>query len=150
MERNKYEICIPMIFLDTSSAIEILNGNIKFAEVLTTFKKEPFAITSPSVFELYHGIYKLTFLKQKISKKEYTKLKTDLKDFISQLRVFSLDKKAANYAAKLHMQLKGKGHEIEVFDCLIASIILTNNFKKLLTENRKHFTHFIDLEIHSF
>lgn len=139
-----------MIFLDTSSAIEILNGKILLVDLLTQFKNEIFAITSPSVFELYHGIYKLKFLKKKISKHEFTKLKTGLKDFISQLEVFPLDQNAANYAAKLHVQLKGKGHEIDIFDCLIASIILTNSYKKLLTENRKHFIYIQELKIYSF
>ncbi|MEJ2252540.1 MAG: type II toxin-antitoxin system VapC family toxin, partial [Candidatus Lokiarchaeota archaeon] len=105
---------------------------------------------SPSVFELYHGIYKLKFLKKKISKEGFTKLISELKDFISQLEVFSLDQKSASYAAKLHMQLKGKGNEIDIFDCLIASIVLTNSYKKLLTENRKHFIYIQELEIYSF
>jgi predicted nucleic acid-binding protein len=47
------------------------------------------------------------------------------------LEVFLLDQNPANYAAKLHMQLKGKGQEVDIFDLLIAFIILTNNFKKL-------------------
>ena len=47
-----------MIFLDTSSAIEILNGNQSLENLIKQFDHELFAITTPSLFELYHGIYK--------------------------------------------------------------------------------------------
>ena len=122
-----------MIFLDTSSAIEILNGNYSLENLITNFDGESFAITTPSIFELYHGIYKLKFLKQKITQQKYDKLCKELEDFITQLNVLSLDEQAANFAAKLHIQLKAKGQEIDVFDCLIAAIIITNDDNKIIT-----------------
>ena len=42
-----------MIFLDTSSAIEILNGAVTLENVLIKFKTDKFGITIPSIFELY-------------------------------------------------------------------------------------------------
>lgn len=54
-----------MIFLDTSSAIEILNGNHSLEILIKKFDVESFAIYTPSIFELYHGIYKLKLLKKK-------------------------------------------------------------------------------------
>jgi len=100
--------------------------------------------------ELYHGIYKLKFLKQKISKQKYIELYNDLEGFINQLRIFSLNEIAANFAAKLHLQLKAEGQEIDVFDCLIAAIIITNDYKIMLTDNKKHFERIKQLEVHSF
>jgi predicted nucleic acid-binding protein len=94
-----------MIFLDNSSAIEILNGNHSLEKLIKKFNVESLAITTPSIFELYHGIYKLKFLKQKISKQKYKELCNDLEGLINQLRVLSLNEKAANFAAKLHLQL---------------------------------------------
>lgn len=46
-----------MIFLDTSSAIEILNGNQSLENLIKSDNKL-FAITTPSIFELYHEIFK--------------------------------------------------------------------------------------------
>lgn len=48
-----------MIFLDTSSAIEILNGNQSLENLIKQFDGQLLAIITPSIFELYHGIYKL-------------------------------------------------------------------------------------------
>ncbi|KKK40761.1 hypothetical protein LCGC14_2870840 [marine sediment metagenome] len=71
-----------MIFLDTSSAIHILNGNESLKNVIDNFGTDKFGITSPMIFELYHGIYKLKFLKRKIPEKKYENLLEDLEDFI--------------------------------------------------------------------
>ncbi len=139
-----------MIFLDTSSAIKILNGAVLLDNVLIKFKTDKFGITSPSIFELYLGIYKLKYLKKKISKQEYRKLYEDLEKFINRLNIFSLDENSANLGAKIHMQLKGKGQEIGIFDCLIASIIITNEFKEIITNNQKHFEKIEGLILHTF
>ena len=139
-----------MIFLDTSSIIEILNGNNSLENLINKFKENSFGITTPSIFELYHGIYKLNLLKKKISKQKYNELLNDLEQFINQLTIFSLDEIAANLAAKIHIQLKSKGQEIDIFDCLIAAIILTNNFNEIITQNQKHFEKIEKLKIYSF
>jgi predicted nucleic acid-binding protein len=139
-----------MIFLDTSSAIEILKGNQSLKDLITPFKNELFAITTPSIFELYHGIYKLKLLKQKISKQKYKELHDDLEHFMNHLIIFSLNEIAANFAAKLHVQLKSSGQEIDVFDCLIAAIIITHNYKKIITQNKKHFERIKQLEVLAF
>jgi len=51
-----------------------------------------------------------------ISKQKYNKLCNDLESFMNQLRIFSLNEIAANFAAKLHLELKAEGQEIDVFD----------------------------------
>jgi len=139
-----------MIFLDTSSAIQILNGNNSLESLIEKFEDDYFGITTPSIFELYHGIYKLKLLKKKISEQKYNELYIDLENFVNQFTTLSLNEEAANYAAKIHIELKAKGQEIEVFDCLIAAIILTNNYKKIITLNQKHFQKIEKLEVYSF
>jgi len=139
-----------MIFLDTSSAIHILNGNESLKNVIDKFRTDKFGITSPTIFELYHGIYKLRFLKKKIPEQNFENLLEDLEDFIKQLHVFSLNERAANLGAKIHMELKGKGQEIDVFDCLIAAIIITNDFKQIITRNQKHFEKIKELVLYTF
>jgi len=139
-----------MIFLDTNIAIQILNGNSSLKELIDKLDTNQFGITTPSIFELYHGIYKVKFLKKKISDKKYKKLLEDLNNFIKQLNIYSLNENAANIGAKIHMQLKGKGQEIDIFDCLIAAIILANRFKEIITNNPKHFQRIEGLELYSF
>jgi len=139
-----------MIFLDTNIAIQILNGNSSLKELIDKLDTNQFGITTPSIFELYHGIYKVKFLKKKISDNKYKKLLEDLNNFIKQLNIYSLNENAANIGAKIHMQLKGKGQEIDIFDCLIAAIILANRFKEIITNNPKHFQRIEGLELYSF
>jgi predicted nucleic acid-binding protein len=139
-----------MIFLDTSSTIQILNGNSTLESLINKFDNQKFGITSPSIFELYHGLFKLKYLKKKITELEYKKLYIDLGKFIAQLNIFSLDLNAAKTAAKIHMELKGKGQEIDIFDCLIGAIILTNGFKDIITNNPRHFERIENLVVYSF
>ncbi len=139
-----------MIFLDTNVAIQILNGNRSLESLIDKLNIDQFGITTPSIFELYHGIYKLKFLKKKISNIKYKELSGDLKNFINQLNIYSLNADAANIGAKIHMQLKGVGQEIDIFDCLIAAIIITNGFKEIITSNQKHFQRIEGLVLYSF
>ena len=93
-------------FLDTSSAIQILNGNPSIGEAYEKFDTNNFGITTPSILELYNGIYKVKYLKKKISKQRYKKISEDLELLVQQLNVYSLDENAAKLGAKIHMQLK--------------------------------------------
>lgn len=128
-----------MIFLDTDICIDILNGNQQSENLLDIYKTKQFGITTPSIFELYHGIYKLQYLKRDLAPQKFEKLKNDLTSFIKKLNIFPLNEKSADISAKIHMQLKGEGKEVDVFDCLIAGIILANGFNKILTHNTEHF-----------
>jgi predicted nucleic acid-binding protein len=42
-------------------------------------------------------------------------------------------------AAKLHLQLKARGQEIDIFNCLIAAIIETNEYKKIISKKYQTF-----------
>jgi predicted nucleic acid-binding protein len=85
-----------------------------------------------------------------VSNQKYTHLHDDLDAFIEQLRVFFLSETSAKYAAKLHVQLQSKSQEIDVFDCLIAAIIITNDYKIIITKNKKHFMRIGLLKVLSF
>ncbi|TFG01642.1 MAG: type II toxin-antitoxin system VapC family toxin [Promethearchaeota archaeon] len=139
-----------MIFLDTSSAIQILKGDPSIREAYEKYKTNQFGITTPSIFELYNGIYKVKYLKKKISKENYKKLHEDLDLLINESNVYPLDEKAARLGAKFHVQLKSKGQEIDVFDCLIAAVIINNGFKEIITNNQKHFEKIKTLIVYSF
>ena len=139
-----------MIFIDTNIAIEILNGNNTLDDLITKLSPDKIGITSPSIVELYYGLYKLKYLKKELSKSKFNELSFDLEQLIKELNYFSLDLKSAILGAKLYMKLRGKGQEIDIFDCLIAAIIISNNYKKLVTNNQKHFKRFEELELISF
>jgi len=100
--------------------------------------------------ELYYGLYKLKYLKKDLSKSKFIELSLDLEQFIRELRFFSLDLKSAILGAKFYMKLRGMGQEIEIFDCLIAAIIISNDYQKLVTNNQRHFKRFEGLELISF
>ncbi len=136
-----------MIFLETSVCIEILNGNRIFEHLTEKYKTHVFGITAPTIFELYYGIYKLKFLKKDLAPQKFEKLKKDLEDFISKLNVFPLTETSAELAAKIHLQLKGQGYEVETFDCLIAGVVLASGYSQVLTNNVEHFNRIEGLEL---
>lgn len=139
-----------MLFLDTSAAIQILSGNSSLENLIDRLNINEFGITTPSIFELYHGIYKLKFLKKNISNQKFEKLSKELETFIKQFNIYSLTENAANVGAKIHMQLKGKGQEIDIFDCLIAAIVISSGFKEIITNNQDHFQRIEGLVLYSF
>ncbi|MFO8018567.1 MAG: type II toxin-antitoxin system VapC family toxin [Promethearchaeia archaeon] len=138
-----------MIFLDTSSIIEILNGPQTLEASIDRFN-DRFAVTAPSIFELFHGIYRQKYLKKKASKEKVDNLIRDLENLRDSLDFFPLSEKSANYAAKLHVNLLSIGKEIDIFDCLIGAIVLSNGFEKIVTNNVKHFNRIDGLKVFSF
>jgi len=104
-----------MIFLDTDICIDILNGKQQFKNLIDTLNTAQFGIAAPSIFELYHGLYKLKYLKKEIAPQKFEKLIQDLNAFINRLNIFPLNETSAELSAKIHMQLKGEGKEIDIF-----------------------------------
>ncbi|MBN1799900.1 MAG: type II toxin-antitoxin system VapC family toxin [Candidatus Lokiarchaeota archaeon] len=139
-----------MIFIDTNVAIQILNAQNTLDDLIIKLSSDKIGITSPSVVELYYGLYKLKYQKKDLSSSKFKELSTDLDQLIKELNCFSLDLKSAVLGAELNMKLRGKGQQVEIFDCLIAAIILSNGYQKLVTNNQKHFKRFEDLELISF
>jgi tRNA(fMet)-specific endonuclease VapC len=129
-----------MIFFDTDVCIDILHEKYSLSAFTEAFSpQEKFAITSLSVFELYMGYYKLQFGKNKLSKAHLTEERKNIHQLIQGLYIFPLNENAAKRSAKIFRQLEASGEELDPFDCLIASIILSHNYSKLLTRNVLHF-----------
>ena len=119
-------------------------------DLITKLSSKKIGITSPSIVELYYGLYKLKYLKKNLSKNKFNELSLDLEELIEELKCFSLDLESAILGAEFNMKKRGKGEEIEVFDCLIAAIIISNDYKNLVTNNRKHFKRFKEIELITF
>ena len=139
-----------MIFIDTNIAIQILNGRNSLNELVNQIGSNKIGITTPSIVELYYGLYKLKYLKKDFSKSKFNRLSLDLKELIEELSCFNLDLNSAILGANFFMKLKGEGQEVEIFDCLIAAIIISNDYNELITTNRKHFERFESLELIDF
>lgn len=136
-----------MIFIDTNIAIEILNGNTSLNDLFIQLSSEKIGITTPSIVELYYGLYKLKYLKKELSKGKYLQLSHDLEQLVKELSCFSLDIKSSILGAEYYMKLKGQGQEVEIFDCLIAAVIRSNDYDKLVTNNQRHFERFKGLKL---
>jgi len=129
-----------LIFFDTDICIDILHGNYSLKSFKQNFlSNEKFAITTPSIFELYMGYYKLEFGKNRLNEMHLKKERRSIQKLIQGLYIFSLDEEAARRSAKIYRHLESIGMSLDLFDCLIASIILANNFSNLMTRNEKHF-----------
>lgn len=136
-----------MIFIDTNIAIQILNGHDTLDDLINQLSSDKIGITTPSIAELYYGLYKLKYIKKDLSKSKFNELSIDLEQLIKELSCFSLDSKSAILGAKFYMKLRGRGEEVEIFDCFIAAIIISNDYMKLVTNNQRHFKRFEALEL---
>jgi predicted nucleic acid-binding protein len=85
------------------------------------------------------GFYKLQFRKNKLSQANLTKERENIQELVNSLYIFPLDEKASQEAAKIFRELEASGKELDPFDCMIASIVLSNNYSKILTRNKRHF-----------
>ena len=71
-----------MIFLDTSACIDILRGSCTLENFHVRFRSGTFAISSPTIFELHNGVYKLKYLKKHKAPKFFAEMKKDLDDLV--------------------------------------------------------------------
>lgn len=119
-----------MIGLDTTAIIDIFKGDKKIKEFLES-NKEPLAVTIMSYLELYFGL-DIENQKHEGEGKYYD-------EFFKSLYNIDLTKDSCKEASKLFWQLKKTGTTIEQFDCVIASLFISNGINKVLTRNSKHF-----------
>ncbi|MBD3212799.1 MAG: PIN domain-containing protein [Candidatus Lokiarchaeota archaeon] len=101
-------------------------------------------ITSIVVYEIKIGLERT---KRKISEKRYNELYKIWLKFISSMEIFPLGYKEAEKAAEIYDNLELKGSLIDDNDILIASIMLSNGIKKIITRNIKHFENIENIEI---
>jgi tRNA(fMet)-specific endonuclease VapC len=135
-----------MIIIDTSACIDYLNGNEQLKKLISD-QENLIHITSITVYEINIGLEKT---RRKISDKRYKELYKAWSEFISGMEIFPLGYKEAEIAAKIYDFLESEGLRIDDNDILIASIMLTNGIKKIITKNVKHFERIKGIEVLSY
>ena len=127
-----------MICLDSSCIIDFLNGNENARNIV--FKHINEAVTTEiNAFEIFLGIYQ----QKDINPQE----EATAESFFNQIVVLSYGKDCGRNSAKLLSNLKKDGKLIEQNDCHIASIMLFNGCKKIITKNKKHFSRIKGIEV---
>jgi predicted nucleic acid-binding protein len=132
---------VGMIYIDSDIAILWIHERISSDQLFSLIdKNESLAITSASIFEIYQGYYQMIFNKKTKKSAKYVEKE---KNAIEKLRValieIPMDAESAQKAAEIFQELSNAGEMIDLFDCLIAGIILTHQGDVLITRNNKHF-----------
>lgn len=135
-----------MVCLDTSFLIDLIRGKEEVKKIEETLEKseEHLTIASPSIVEIFKGLYLKKNLKN-IKENEIKKIQ----DLLSFMVILSLDKESAILAGEIEANLMNKGELIDLEDILIGAIAITNN-ETLLTRNKKHFDKINGLKIESY
>ncbi|MEK6812881.1 MAG: type II toxin-antitoxin system VapC family toxin [Nanoarchaeota archaeon] len=130
-----------MIGLDTTAIIDLLRKDTKVKRKLEELQG-PFGTTIMNYQEIMFG---LDFKNPKHKQEEmiYDQL-------FDELFVFPLDKASAKCATDIGWELKEKGEEIGKFDIIIASILLTQGIKKIMTRNVAHLKRIPGIEVVSY
>ncbi len=129
-----------MIFLDTTVLVDILAGESKAVELTRKLSKESDLYTSTvNIYEIMKGIY---------SRRGNTKKYTDaLETLMANIYILPLNHPASVESAKIYGELREKGEFIDEPDYLIAGICRSNNVRKIVTRNAKHFRKIRGLEV---
>jgi len=125
-----------MICLDTTFLIDFLKERIIITEEINNSLKNTAAITPFSIFELYHGIYRL---KRKEPDFDFDKREREILNFIKIFQIINYNDKAAIKTAEVLDFLESEGKIIDLVDIMIASAALVNDFKTIITRNESHF-----------
>jgi predicted nucleic acid-binding protein len=129
------------MILDTTFVIDLIKGRLDAITKLKELENNSiqYAITSPTVFELWSGLVSL-------EKSEKEKQKTI--SLISEQIIYFLDDKSAEEAGKIDGKLIKLGKQIEPEDCMIAGIAVKNN-QALVTKDQ-HFDRIEGLKIEKY
>lgn len=129
------------MILDTTFVVDLIKNQEFALSKLKQLEKEniPYAIASPTIFELWSGLISL-------EKSEKEKLK--VVSLINEQIIFALDAKSAEESGKIDGWLIRNGKMIQPEDCMIAGIAKNNN-KTLLTRD-SHFDRIGGLKIEKY
>lgn len=116
-----------MKVLDSDHCIAILRGRLDALGNVT--REETLAVTTISVGELAHGVYRSSRQAENLAK---------LDVLLTQLLVISFDERAARRFGALKADLQRAGTIISDLDLQIASVALVHS-APLVTHNRQHF-----------
>lgn len=133
-----------MILLDTTFLIDFLRKKknaIKKAEELVA--RDNLCTTYVNFYELLIGVYSenVTGQEEKIR---------EVENLMDKLEVFSLEKKSANYSAKIGGALSIEGRMVGDMDNMIAGIALSNNVSIIVTRDKEHFSRIKGLKIEDY
>lgn len=127
--------------MDSSTIIDFFRKNESLKKVLETID-EPLVINRISYLEIMFGL--------DFSNPSH-KIEEDFCDgLFDSLIIFDLDKQGCKKSSEIFWYLKKKGKIIELFDCAIAGIYLSNGINKIITRNKKHFENIKGLEVISY
>jgi predicted nucleic acid-binding protein len=111
-----------MVCLDTNVVIDFMHGSAKIVNAVKNYSaKEPIAITSITLYELFKGANESQL--------------QSVFDFVSSTEVYGLGDKEAIEASRMYKRVKAQGKLVGENDILIAGIIAANN-EVLLTEDK--------------
>ena len=130
-----------MIGIDTSALIDLGKGNESIKQIIENLE-EPIAFNRLSYLELMFGINP----ENKAHKKEEDFYDTLFEESLC----LELNKESSKKATQILHELKKKGRPIELFDCIIAAIYLTNGVTSIITTNKKHFENISGLKVISY
>ena len=124
-----------IVISDTDVVIDFFSGIEPVASTMAELiQSDRLTLTSVTLFELYAGI---TGKKRLIQ----------IGDLASIIPVIPLDRKDAEFAAKIYNALKQKGKLIGNQDILIAGICIHHELP-LITRNTEHFSRISNLQLY--
>ena len=127
-----------LICLDTGAAVDILRKTESALQWLNSLSPETVVSTTLiTLFELYHGVYLGSRIKQELE---------DIKDMLEYTAVLPLTANHMQVAAQESVALQRKGKTIDLRDLLIGVCTREEGFT-LKTRNPKHFADIERLEI---
>lgn len=122
-----------MKILDSDHCVALLRGDLNLrGQVAPT---EELAVTSVSVGELVHGVYKSVRPPQNLAR---------LDVLLAGLTVLPYDELAAHQFGLLKASLEREGMRLSDLELQIASIAMQHH-APLITHNQRHFEHMPDL-----
>ena len=130
------------MILDTDFIIDLMSNEPSASRKLLSMEieREPLAIATPTLFELFNGVAQSNRGDQETAK---------ISRVIAGMVTFPLDPQSAQKAGQIFCRLYKEGKPIDAIDCMIASIAMLNG-EKLLTRNTKHFARISGIEIDTY
>ncbi len=126
-----------MKVLDSDLLVAILRGKNEALAFVDGFSEGDAVTTSINSFELFRGAFKSENADANLQKTS---------ELLSSMGVLVLDGQSSRIAGEIYARLEKSGSPLEIQDCLVAAITISNN-AVLVTRNHKHFSRVSGLKI---
>lgn len=130
-----------MIGLDTSGLIDLFKDKKEIVNLLKGIEEE-IVLNLMGYLEVMVGL--------DLKNPKYLKEEEYYDEVYNSYTTLKLDAKSIKKTSDIIWSLKKKGEMIELLDCVIAGIYLTNGVNKIITKNIKHFENIKGLKIISY